>query len=501
MRVRRLVWGHVPIAPGFYPDPGGKAAIREWTGTEWSPFLRDCPAGRGPATGSGPAPIWSPLPPDAHQAEWDRATSAPAEARWTIIIFLSCAFMLALMTVLAAYADPDPQAPAVVGMLALFTVSCLAPAGVALRNRPALRRIAEAAREASARASAQDLLPADVRGAQPTQRRRVIPLTAAPIILVPALAVTVSVLAHPAASVTMRPVARLTDTGGSRVYSVAFSPDSRTLATGDDNGTTYLWNVGTGQQTGKVTDPGPAGVHSVAFSPNGRTLAAGGKNGTTYLWNVATGHLTAALTDPDGAGLYSVAFSPAGRTLAAGDSNGVNYLWHLAARHLAGALNNPVILGVESLAFSPDGRSQAVACLDGNIYLWDLVTGHLTATLPAGGIDAVDALAFSPDDRRLAATDSSNAVYLWDVVTGRTVVLTGPSTVGFKSVTFSPSGRTLAAGASNGSSYVWDVATGHLAATLTGTDTAGLDSVAFSPNGRTLAAGATDGTASLWNVP
>ena len=80
-------------------------------------------------------------------------------------------------------------------------------------------------------------------------------------------------------------------------------------------------------------------------------------------------------------------------------------------------------------------------------------------------------------------------------------MLTGPSTVGFKSVTFSPSGRTLAAGASNGSSYLWDVATGHLAATLTGTDTAGLDSVAFSPNGRTLAAGATDGTASLWNVP
>jgi WD40 repeat protein len=68
---------------------------------------------------------------------------------------------------------------------------------------------------------------------------------------------------------------------------VAFSPDGRTLATGDDNGRAYLWDVATRRLVGTRTDPevGIFGMFPVAFSPGGRMVAAADSRGNIYLWN------------------------------------------------------------------------------------------------------------------------------------------------------------------------------------------------------------------------
>jgi WD40 repeat protein len=68
---------------------------------------------------------------------------------------------------------------------------------------------------------------------------------------------------------------------------VAFSPKVAVLAVGDGDGSTYLWNVLTGQRIAALRDPASGGITSVAFSPNGQLLAAGGQNGVTYLWNMS----------------------------------------------------------------------------------------------------------------------------------------------------------------------------------------------------------------------
>ena len=168
--------------------------------------------------------------------------------------------------------------------------------------------------------------------------------------------------------------AALTVPDGQKVTAVAFSPDGQDVATGDADGNTYLWTTGlrttglrtTGlRTTGRhqiartVTDQGSGGVSAVAFSANGAVLATGDGNGSTYLWYAATGAAIGALPSPgsrDAApaqdtagagnttpaqdtggtqgstGVTAVAFrpgSPVG-TLAVGDADSSTYLWPMA---------------------------------------------------------------------------------------------------------------------------------------------------------------------------
>lgn len=70
------------------------------------------------------------------------------------------------------------------------------------------------------------------------------------------------------------------------VTSVAFSPDSNTLASGSIDGTVRLWDVATRQPIGDAFNAAAGKVFAVAFSPDGRTLASGNGDGTVRLWDV-----------------------------------------------------------------------------------------------------------------------------------------------------------------------------------------------------------------------
>jgi WD40 repeat protein len=132
------------------------------------------------------------------------------------------------------------------------------------------------------------------------------------------------------------------------VYSLAFSPDGKVLASASLDGRVNLWNPATGQQVAALGDTRYF-VLCLAFSPDGKTLASGGMEekpwtsstavdttGVLRLWDVPTGKCLATFRDLDNV-IVAAAFSPDSTTLlASGGKDGTIRLWDIPPAKRAG---------------------------------------------------------------------------------------------------------------------------------------------------------------------
>ena len=114
------------------------------------------------------------------------------------------------------------------------------------------------------------------------------------------------------------------------VFSIAYSPDGTTLASSFPPAArtplVHLWNVATG--TLRYTFEHGSIATVVAYSPDGRTIATGNYEGIIHLWNAANGDFIKRFTGHIDR-VESIAFSPDGRILASGSYDGTVLLWGL----------------------------------------------------------------------------------------------------------------------------------------------------------------------------
>ncbi len=311
------------------------------------------------------------------------------------------------------------------------------------------------------------------------------------------------------------------------VSSMAFSPDSRVLATAASDATIKLWDVASGTLLQKLVGHTTA-VAALAFSPDGTTLASGtkeeGDQAGVRLWTISSGAAQPTATRsaapfdrptsiplstrailPENASAVkkhsaieinesgSLAWSPDGKWLL--DAGRTIHFLDGATYQETRSVN----FQMDGLAVSPDGKILAAVGYPG-IVLFDLPSGSELRTIPNTSAHTTATssgyLAFTPDSATLAAI-VGDVVKVFDVASGEetgTIVANGSF-----HIAISPDGTLLYATGWGQPITVWDMASFTKVRSI-GTTSISTDGMILSPDGSILATSSFDGTIVLWDA-
>lgn len=299
---------------------------------------------------------------------------------------------------------------------------------------------------------------------------------------------------------------------------LVFSPDGRLLATGTFRSNTIkLWETATNRKLRDLSSSGQAApglAPSIAFSRDSRLVATSAADNSVKVWDINSGRELQTLAGPQGTitagfGVYFIGFASDNRLVTVSDAARV---WDLnTGRELRTLeLSSPATSGYTGteagMAISPDGTQFVMLDDDSEAQAWvfDLSSGREVRRVKLSDkrVDTIS-FAFTPDGRVLAAGIVEKHLKLWDVTAKKDQDL-GQTTKEYSQVKFSRDGRLLAL-SENYVVKIWDVASGRELTQLkvpnSGAFVSQADAfMAFSEDGKRIATGGFDTDTIVWET-
>jgi WD40 repeat protein/DNA-binding SARP family transcriptional activator len=307
-------------------------------------------------------------------------------------------------------------------------------------------------------------------------------------------------------------------------FSMAWTPDGRSLVTTRTDGPTVTWSA-------RLTrvQRFPIGGDGIAVSPNGTsaTLLENGihpnhpNEGDISFLNLRTGVVRAGSGGHTGNyetrfEAVGIAFTPDGRSVITAGNDSQLLIWDVASASVTERLTGTGNVLLRGPVVSPDGATAFTTDRNRDVVVWDLSGKHRLARpfTPGSGDYQWPYFDISPNGRMIAVMSASDRQWSQG---GGSIALVATSdfhvidriryplrTSTPQAVAFSPDSTTLAVGSwrclsgppgtctrSQGYVRLWDVSSGKpVTSDLPGIRRNGqIFAVAFSPGGRTLAAG------------
>ena len=185
------------------------------------------------------------------------------------------------------------------------------------------------------------------------------------------------------------------------------SPDDKTLAVGNGDGTISFWDAKTLSPIGQALHGHGNSVNSIVFNNNGSILASGGADYTIKLWDTASRQLLQSLLPEYTKQIDKVIFSPVDKILATTSYNNKVTLWNVSNPLSPTPLGESIENYFTGIAFSPDGRLLAFGNHD-SVTIWDIFQNHIVGNSlkDASGTTettSIESIAISPDGSLLVS--------------------------------------------------------------------------------------------------